>query len=130
MKLGLIPAVISPFVIEKIGSGHASRFFLTGERFSAEEAQKIGLVQMVYATEADLDASLQKMIKEITSAGPEAVKQAKELIDKVKNMDFNNSETKIYVASKIASIRTSPEGQDGLNSFLQKKNPSWLQEKK
>jgi methylglutaconyl-CoA hydratase len=122
VKLGIVPAVISPFVMEKIGAGNCSRFFLTGERFSAEEAKRIGLIQDHFATEAELDQMINKMLAEISSSGPNAVKTCKKLIHNVAHVhsDYSLPTTRSYVTSVIAKARVSKEGQERILSFLSK----------
>lgn len=82
-KIGLIPAVISPFVLEKIGRNKASRYFLTGERFSGEAAVQMGLLHEAFASTAELDTALAAILKELTTSGPQAVQAAKALITEV-----------------------------------------------
>eukprot|EP01114_Cavostelium_apophysatum_P018938 TRINITY_DN5961_c0_g1_i1.p1 TRINITY_DN5961_c0_g1~~TRINITY_DN5961_c0_g1_i1.p1 ORF type:complete len:327 (-),score=59.98 TRINITY_DN5961_c0_g1_i1:24-1004(-) len=128
VKLGLIPAAISPFVLEKIGKGNASRYFLTGERFGGEEARRIGLVQECFDTEAQMDEAVKKVCKEISLSGPKAVANCKELIKHISstNMDWSFPFTKFHTASAIAKARVSAEGQSGLSSFFNKQKPSWV----
>jgi methylglutaconyl-CoA hydratase len=125
VKLGLVPAVISPFVMEKIGKANCSRFFLTGERFGPEEAKRIGLIQDHFATESELDAIIDKLTAEIAASGPKAVKICKDLIQSVAKMDMHDLATKNFVTSVIAKVRISEEGQSGLNAFLNKGKPMW-----
>jgi methylglutaconyl-CoA hydratase len=114
VKLGIVPAVISPFALAKIGSGAARRYFVTGERFDAETALRIGLVHEVAD---DLDAALDRVVAELLSAGPNATRAAKELA----RAPLSAQET----AERIAAHRTSDEGQEGLRAFLDKRRPSW-----
>ncbi len=114
VKLGIVPAVISPFALAKIGPSAARRYFTTGERFSAEVALRIGLVQEVAQ---ELDAAVERVVAELLSAGPEAARAAKELA----RAPLAAEET----AKRIAAHRTSPEGQEGLRAFLEKRAPSW-----
>jgi methylglutaconyl-CoA hydratase len=114
VKLGVVPAVISPFALAKIGSGAARRYFVTGERFSAEVALRIGLVHEVAD---DLDAAVGVVVGELLTAGPHALRAAKELARE----PHSAQET----AEQIAARRTSPEGQEGLRAFLEKRAPSW-----
>ncbi len=117
VKLGIIPAVISPFVLARIGAGATRRYFLTGERFDAVTARRIGLVHEV--TSADgLDAVVEQVLAEILCAGPEAVRAAKRL---VLDAPLDGEET----ARRIAERRTSPEGQEGLRAFLERREASW-----
>jgi methylglutaconyl-CoA hydratase len=114
VKLGIIPAVISPFVVPRIGVGAARRYFLTGERFDAEAALRIGLVHEVAA---DLDEAVDRVTAELLSSGPEAVREAKRLLRELP--------TGVDTAHIAARLRTSPEGQDGLRAFLERRTPDW-----
>ena len=114
VKLGLIPAVISPFVLAKIGSSAARRYFLTGERFDAATALRIGLVHEVAA---DPDAAVERLVAELLAAGPGAVRAAKRLVCERPG----GPET----ARRIAERRASAEGREGLRAFLEKRAPSW-----
>jgi len=114
VKLGLVPAVISPFALAKIGAAPARRYFLTGERFDARTALRIGLVQEVAA---DLDGAVERIVGELLSAGPEAVRAAKRLV--------LDRPTGPETARRIAERRTSDEGQEGLRAFLEKRDSSW-----
>lgn len=114
VKLGIVPAVISPFALAKIGSGAARRFFVTGERFGADVALRIGLVHEVAD---DLDAAVEHLVDELRSAGPHAARAAKELA----RGPLPARET----AELIARARTSAEGQEGLRAFLEKRAASW-----
>jgi methylglutaconyl-CoA hydratase len=115
VKLGLIPAVISPFALAKIGPGAARRYFLTGEGFDARTALRIGLVQEVAR---DLDATLERILGELLSAAPKAARAAKRLV--LERPD--GPETARWIAER----RTSDEGQEGLRAFLEKRRPGWL----
>jgi len=114
VKLGIIPAVISPFALAKIGGGHARRYFVTGERFDAATALRIGLVHEVAA---DVDAAVEALVGELRSAGPEAARHAKKLV--LERPDGLGTER------RIAQRRTSEEGQEGLRAFLEKRPPTW-----
>jgi methylglutaconyl-CoA hydratase len=114
VKLGIIPAVISPFALAKIGGGAARRYFLTGERFDAETALHIGLVSEVAA---ELDAAVERVVSELTSAGPHAVRWAKRLIRERPD----GPETARWIAER----RASDEGQEGLAAFLEKRAAAW-----
>ena len=114
VRLGIVPAVISPFVWPRIGTAAARRFFLTGERLDAETALRIGLVHEVTQ---DLDQAIERVAAELLSAGPEAARAAKQLI-----RDRPGSEEAAQLAAKL---RTSPEGQAGLRAFLDKRKPQW-----
>ncbi len=121
-RLGIIPAVISRFVVPKIGASWARRLFLTGERFDAKRAQEIGLVHDV-VPEDDLDVTVDRIVEELQSAGPEAVREAKSLITGLASRPA--SEHREFTAGRIAAVRTSPEGQEGLRAFLEKRPPHW-----
>jgi methylglutaconyl-CoA hydratase len=110
VKLGIVPAVISPFALTKIGPSAARRYFVTGERFGAETALRIGLVHEVAE---DVDGAVERVVAELLSAGPEAARVAKELARRVASADET---TKV-----IAERRTSPEGQEGLRAFLERR---------
>jgi methylglutaconyl-CoA hydratase len=124
VKLGIIPAVISPFVLAKIGVSQARALFLTGERFDAQRALAIGLVhEVVEATE--LDDAIERILGELQTAGPSAVAAAKALIPRVTAASYE--ETRTITAQAIAKQRTSPEGQEGLRAFLERRPPEFAQ---
>ena len=125
VKLGLVPAVISPYVIDAIGSRHARRLFLSAEVFSAKEAERIGLLhQCVPGTE--LDAAVDKTVHWLLKGGPEAQREAKHLVQRISGM---TPTAQLLVdrrnARLIARLRVSPEGQEGLAAFLDKRQPAW-----
>jgi methylglutaconyl-CoA hydratase len=122
VKLGIIPAMISPFALAKIGPSAARELFLTGARFSAARAREIGLVHEVVPA-AELDAAVNRYVQEISSAGPEAVAAAKALIPQV--WDLSVDEARHITARAIATRRVSGEGQEGLRAFLDKRRPAW-----
>ncbi len=124
VKLGLIPATISPYVIRAMGARAAHRYFLTAERFSAAEAQRIGFVHEVVSAE-QLDAKVEEITKALVNASPNAVKECKNLLRDVAGKDMDVALIARTVQG-IASIRASEEGKDGVQSFLQKRKPSWL----
>jgi methylglutaconyl-CoA hydratase len=120
VKLGLIPATISPFVIPKIGAGHARALFTTGEAFSAEHAMKIGLVHEV-VTREQLDEAVNRKLKHVFSSGPESVHQAKRLIkDHPLSLDD--------AARRLADIRSGKEGKEGVAAFLEKRKAAFVSE--
>lgn len=121
-RLGIIPAVISTFVVPKIGSTWARRFFLTGERFGSEVALQMGLVHEVVA-EGELDGAISRHVSSIREAGPKAVREAKALIDGLSRQPVDRHRD--FTARRIASVRTSSEGQEGLRAFLEKRDPAW-----
>lgn len=121
VKLGLIPAVISPYVIKAIGERQARRYFLTAEVFDAEQALSMGLL---HAISEDLALSEAHFIDTILNNGPCAVKSAKALIHEVSGKEINESLIR-HTAKRIAEIRVSPEGQEGLSAFFDKRQPAW-----
>jgi len=121
-KLGLLPATISPFVLAKIGLSHARAVALTGERFSAQRAERMGLVHVV-VPEEELDGAVEVALKELRSAGPSAVARTKAIFARVADLPYDD--TLEPTASAIASQRISDEGQEGLRAFLEKRRPSW-----
>ena len=123
VKLGIIPAVISPFVLGKIGASHARALFLTGERFDAQRAWSIGLVHEVVHEDA-LDGVVDAIADEFDSAGPHAVSAAKELIREVRAVSYDASRT--LTARALAKARVSDEGQEGLRAFLERRRAAWV----
>jgi methylglutaconyl-CoA hydratase len=113
VKLGIIAAVISPFVLSRIGA-HARRYFLTGERFDAQTALRIGLVEEVAE---DLDATVDRVLAELLTSGPNAVREAKQLI-----RERPDGEGAARIAARL---RAGAEGQEGLRAFLERRTPSW-----
>ena len=124
VRLGILPAVISPFALAKIGRSAARELFLTGNRFSAARAQDIGLVHAVVPAPR-LDPTVSQYVQEILSAAPEAIAAAKALIARVWARPLD--EAMPVTATAIATRRVSPEGQEGLKAFLEKRTPSWSQ---
>jgi methylglutaconyl-CoA hydratase len=122
VKLGLIPACISPYVLKKCGEGRCREFFLTGERMTAEKACAAGLINIVVPSE-ELDSVVDEFIHQLISSGPAAIKKCKELLRRVPEMSME--EAKKYTAEVIAQLRISDEGQEGMNSFLEKRKPTW-----
>jgi methylglutaconyl-CoA hydratase len=114
VRLGIVPAVISPFVLPKIGPGAARRYFLTGERFDAAAALRIGLLHEV---SADLDAAVDRILADLLAGGPAAVREAKRLV--------RDAPGAPEVARRAARLRTSDEGQEGLRAFLEKREAAW-----
>jgi methylglutaconyl-CoA hydratase len=123
VKLGLIPATISPYVIRAIGARAAHRYFLTAERFNALEAHRIGLVHEVVAADA-LDAKVADLTQALVSASPNAVRACKKLVQDVAEREINDALV-VQTVAGIADIRASSEGKEGVQSFLQKRKPSW-----
>jgi methylglutaconyl-CoA hydratase len=122
VKLGILPAVISPFVLAKIGRSAARELFLTGARFSAARAHEIRLVHAV-VPEANLDATIDAYVQEILGGGREAIAAAKNLIANVWNQPFEAAMP--VTAAALAARRVSREGQEGLRAFLEKRKPGW-----
>lgn len=114
VKLGIVPAVISPFALRKLGESAARRYFVTGERFDADTALRIGLVHDV---SDDLDRSLERLLAELRTAGPRAARHAKRLV--LERPDGPDT------ARRIAERRVSEEGQEGLRAFLERRAPAW-----
>jgi len=125
VKLGIAPAVISPYVLRKIGVSYARALFTTGERFSAQRAYEIGLVHGVVPAE-QLDEALEHTIQELLSSAPQALRACKTLAQQVGTME--STEARLYTAETIARLRVSAEGQEGLRAFLAKRRPSWHQD--
>ncbi|MEM8771529.1 MAG: enoyl-CoA hydratase-related protein [Pseudomonadota bacterium] len=125
-RLGLLPAVISPFVVEAIGARNARRFFLTAERFDAAIAAEIGLLHMT-APANGLDEAVDGVVNNLLASGPNAIRECKDLIERVKNAD-KNDELMRDLEGRIARLRASDEGQEGLASFLQKRKPAWVKD--
>lgn len=122
-KLGIIPAVISPFVLAKIGESHARALFASGQRFDAERALRIGLVHEVVVDEGALDVRVEELLDELRSAGPTAARAAKALVRELRSL--SPEEARGHTIRHIAQQRTSAEGQEGLGAFLDKRPPSW-----
>jgi methylglutaconyl-CoA hydratase len=121
-KLGIVPAVISPFVVQKIGAGRARVLFLTGERFDGREAERIGLVHRA-VVDGELDAAVDETVTQLLSSGPAAVASAKELIRSVEGVSLEDA---IPLTSRwIARLRSTPEAVEGMSAFLAKRKPNW-----
>ena len=123
VRLGILPAVISPYVIGKIGEAAARELFLTGERFEAVRAVEIGLIRAA-VPEDDLDAAVEGRVKELLQAGPRAIAEAKALIREVAGRRVEDVQR--YTVERIAEIRTTAEGQEGMRAFLEKRKPYWV----
>lgn len=123
VKLGIIPAVISPYVIEAMGPRRARRYFLTGERFGAEEALRAGLVHAVYAPDA-LDDAVRQLAQALCANGPGALAAAKVLVRQVAGRPLDEALVADTV-ERIAAIRATPEAKEGINAFLEKRKPRW-----
>jgi len=125
VKLGIVPAVISPLVIARIGPGRAREYFITGERFLAAVALEIGLIQHVVAHEAALDALIESKISQILTSAPQAIAAAKELVFGVAARTLESSVE--FTAQAIARARASEEGQAGMTAFLERRKPPWIE---
>jgi methylglutaconyl-CoA hydratase len=126
VKLGIIPAVISPFVIEKIGMGHMRRYGLTAERFDALEAKRIGLISETVDTAEAMDAWIANMVNTIKESAPGAIAVCKQVLREVQGLDWARVEA--LTTRRIAERRVSAEGQEGLKAFLDKRKPNWITE--
>ncbi len=126
VKIGLVPAAISPYVIRKIGESKAREYFLTGTRIRARKAQEIGLVNEVVPLEK-LSETVDLLNENLLTSGPEAIANCKELITTTSNASI--ADVKEYTAQMIAGLRVSEEGQEGMASFLEKRKPKWIKNK-
>jgi len=123
VKIGLVPAAISPYVIRKIGESKAREYFLTGKRIRAQKAQELGLVNDVVSQEK-LSETVGLLTDILLTSGPEAIANCKELITATSNAPI--AEVKEFTAQMIAGLRVSHEGQEGMASFLEKRKPKWI----
>lgn len=123
VRLGLVPALISPYVLGKIGESAARELVLTGERFEAVRALEIGLVRAA-VPEDDLDAAVEDRVRQLLQAGPRAIAEAKALLREVAGKRVE--EIQRYTVERIADIRASPEGREGMRAFLEKRKPDWI----
>ncbi len=121
-KLGILPAVISPYVLSKIGRSHARALFLTAERFSAERALQIGLAHTIVETDG-LDTEVERIVGEVMGSAPRAISRAKELIALMPTLEPEDAMQ--MTAETIAAMRVSSQGQEGLRAFLEKRQPEW-----
>ncbi len=122
-RLGILPAVISPFVVAKIGESHARALFPSGRRFDAVRAQRIGLVHEVVEGEAALDAAVEAAVADLLLAGPTAARAAKAIVREIRGLPHGT--TKWHTARAIAGQRTTEEAQEGFRAFTEKRRPSW-----
>lgn len=123
VRLGLAPAVISPYVFKKIGEGYAREFMLTGERIDAHTAYRIGLINRIVEPEKLRD-EVDKLVETLKNAGPQALKMCKEMIHHIATADEEAMGR--YNAGLIAKLRTSEEGQEGISAFFEKRPPNWM----
>jgi len=122
VRLGLIPAVISPYVVAKVGVSAAQEYFLTGERFEAVRAVELGLVCEAVPEEA-LDDAIERRVQGLLASGPRAIAEAKELIREVAFRRVEDVQR--YTVERISDIRVTPEAQEGMRAFLDKRKPDW-----
>ena len=122
VKLGIIPAVISPYIIRRIGISSMRRLFITGERFDSDLGKEVGLIDHI-VSENELDKLVKKYIDLISSSGPKAIEEVKNLANAYEIM--NISKYKEHTVKKIAELRISKEGQEGINAFLEKRKTKW-----
>jgi methylglutaconyl-CoA hydratase len=125
VKLGLVPACISPYEVRRVGEKNCRELFLTGERINAQKALEFGLANQVVPHD-ELDKAVDELVKQLSNSGPNALAMCKTLLQNVPLMGFE--EVKKYTAEMIASLRMSDEGQEGMNAFLQKRKPNWIKE--
>ena len=125
VRLGLVPAVISPFIMCRIGQSYVRELFITGEKISAHRGFEIGLINQV-VPHAQLDKAVEEKVNSILNNGPTAVITVKDLIFNVSQMRF--PEVQEYTAELISNLRSSEEGQEGMNAFLEKRKPTWVEE--
>ncbi|MFB9241459.1 enoyl-CoA hydratase/isomerase family protein [Massilia antarctica] len=124
VKLGLIPATISPYVIRAMGENAARRYFLTAEKFSAQEAHRIGFVHDIVPADS-LDAQVAAIVNALVTSSPNAVREAKVLVREITGKAVDAAMV-VDTAERIAKVRASDEGREGVASFLEKRKPSWL----
>ncbi len=122
-RLGILPAVVSPFVIAKIGESHARALFTTGERFDAERARRIGLVHQVVEGMEQLDGAVDAVVASVVAAGPTAARAAKAIVREQRGLAADA--VRRLTVERIAEQRTSAEGQEGLAAFLERRRPRW-----
>ncbi len=127
VKIGLMPATISPYVLAAMGERNARRYFQTGERFKGQRAYELGLVHELVTTEEEMDAQLNIILDHVRDNGPFAMREAKRLI-----MDYADQPISAKMmqdsAERIAAIRARPEAKEGLTAFLEKRKPNWIGE--
>ena len=122
VKLGIIPSVISTFIVKRIGTANMRRLFITGERFTSEYAKEIGLIDYI-VSEEKIDSEIQRYVEQMYSSGPVAIKEVKKLVDKYEKTELEDY--KKYTVEKIAELRVSEEGQEGIAAFLEKRKSKW-----
>ncbi|KPJ54228.1 hypothetical protein AMJ39_01380 [candidate division TA06 bacterium DG_24] len=122
VKIGVVPACISPYVVRKVGEGTCREFFLTGKRLTAAEVEQAGLVNRVVPVE-QLDAAVDDLIKELLSSGPHALGVCKDLLENVPSMSLEDAQ--LYTAKILATLRMGDEGQEGMSAYFDKRKPQW-----
>src|SRR6185295_8499795 len=127
VRLGIVPAVISPYVVAAIGNRHARRLFLTATPFDAPEARSIGLLHFT-ATAEQLDATVEAQVDQLLRGGPEALRAAKKLVRRMAQLGDREALAE-ETARLLARLRVSPEGREGLSAFLERRKPGWHAEK-
>lgn len=125
VRLGIVPAVISPYIVRRLGLAHAASLMMSGRRIGAEDAMRIGLVQSVASPE-EFDRALQDVVLEFLQAGPHAARRTKALLKKA--YPLPDSDVMEFTAGQIAEARCSHEGQAGLRAFFEKTAPPWAEE--
>jgi methylglutaconyl-CoA hydratase len=125
VKIGIVPACISPYIIKRVGEYNAKDLMLTGRRIKGPEAEKVGLVNKSFS-EGQMENHLNSLIESLNTSGPKAISQCKNLIDAVCN-HLSLDEALEYTAKMIAEIRASQEGQEGMAAFLEKRKPNWVE---
>ena len=126
VKLGLIPAVISPYVVRAMGARAARRYFLTAERIEAAEALRLGLLHEVVEDETDLASARDRLVATLLANGPRAMAESKALVDAVADRTIDDAVIR-DTAERIADTRASDEGREGVTAFLEKRKPAWLE---
>ena len=127
VRLGIVPAVISPYVVAALGNRHARRLFLTATPFDATEARNIGLLHFT-ATAEQLDATVEGQVDQLLRGGPEALRAAKKLVRRMAQLGDREALAQ-ETAQLLARLRVSPEGREGLSAFLERRKPGWHGEK-
>jgi len=122
VKLGIMPSVISTYVVKRIGLANMRRLFITGERFNSEYAKEIGLIDFITEKD-DFNSTVERYVDQLKSSSPKAIKEIKNLVNNYKKLDIEKY--KEFTVEKISELRVSDEGQEGMNAFLEKRRPKW-----
>ncbi len=122
VNLGIIPSVISTYVAPRLSPSNMRRLFITGERFTSYYAHHIGLIDIIVPLE-ELDKNIAEYVKQLESSGPQAIKEVKQLLHTMRTLPREKFKT--YTVEKISELRSSKEGQEGINAFLEKRQPKW-----